>query len=71
MATYAVTSGGTLSVTQYQGEKIAEEQRKVDPLVIKGMVGEGADSVIQEVDDLEKDKEFNPADFQERYANGK
>ena len=56
MATTVVTSAGTLSVTQYQGEKIAEEQRKVDPLMIKGMVGEGSDSVIQEVNDLEKDK---------------
>ena len=56
MATTVVTSGGTLSVTQYQGEKVAEEQRKVDPLIIKGMVGEGSDSVIQEVNDLEKDK---------------
>lgn len=56
MATTVVTSGGTISAQQFQSEKIAEEQRKVDPLVIKGMVGEGSDSVIQEVDDLEKGK---------------
>jgi N4-gp56 family major capsid protein len=56
MATTAVTSGGTLSVTQYQGEYIAKEARKIDWLAANGIKGKDENSCIQIVDDLEKGK---------------
>jgi N4-gp56 family major capsid protein len=56
VATTTVTSGGTLSVIQYQGEKLAAEARKIDILASKGMVGKTASSIIQEIDDAEKGK---------------
>lgn len=56
MATLAVSSGGTLSVVQYQGEKLAAEARKIDILASKGLVGKTSNSIIQEIDEAEKDK---------------
>jgi len=56
MATTVVTSGGTLSVIQYQGEKLAAEARKIDILASKGLVGKTSNSIIQELDDAEKGK---------------
>lgn len=52
MANTQVTSGGTLSVVQYQSQKIAEEAAKVYNLKETGVVGPGSNFAIQEVDDL-------------------